>query len=449
MLFRKGPYTSRHGVFGKGQAPRVLPSIRAQAAATQTADSKPVLQLYKASIDFRAIKDNLPAVEHNTRIRNSKADPRRVVQLYDQFVQLKLETDSLRAERNTNSSQMKGKLEKEQRDKLIHRGQQLKEQLAELEAKLVQVGHAPSFPESSPPKDHVVLAEALDLVDFDAAAEVSGQKFYYLRNAGALLELALVNWAISRVVARGFTPIMTPDLVKETVLEKCGFQPRGEGTQVYSVEDSPLCLTGTAEVPLGGLYMDKVLREAELPIRMVAYGHCFRTEAGAAGAAGKGLYRVHQFSKVEMFVLSTPEQSNALHEELRTIETELFAELGLHFKATFRKYDIEAWMPGLNRYGEISSTSNCTDYQSRRLNIRYRPSVASKADASDKASAAVKLQQGRTEFVHTLNGTACAVPRMIVAILENYQQPDGSVVVPEVLRPFMGGLELIVPPTKL
>ncbi|GFH10548.1 AA_TRNA_LIGASE_II domain-containing protein, partial [Haematococcus lacustris] len=127
---------------------------------------------------------------------------------------------------------------------------------------------------------------------------VSGQKFYYLRNAGALLELALVNWAMSRVVARGFTPIMTPDLVKETVLEKCGFQPRGEGTQVYSVEDSPLCLTGTAEVPLGGLYMDKVLREAELPIRMVAYGHCFRTEAGAAGAAGKGLYRVHQFSKV-------------------------------------------------------------------------------------------------------------------------------------------------------
>ncbi|KAL6758122.1 Seryl-tRNA synthetase [Haematococcus lacustris] len=388
---------------------------------------------------------------------------------------------------------MKGKLEKEQRDKLIHRGQQLKEQLAELEAKLVQVewamqyeaqripnlthpdvplggeecaavlatvGHAPSFSESNPPKDHVMLAEALDLVDFDAAAEVSGQKFYYLRNAGALLELALVNWAMSRVVARGFTPIMTPDLVKETVLEKCGFQPRGEGTQVYSVEDSPLCLTGTAEVPLGGLYMDKVLREAELPIRMVAYGHCFRTEAGAAGAAGKGLYRVHQFSKVEMFVLSTPEQSNALHEELRTIETELFAELGLHFKVldmpthdlgapAFRKYDIEAWMPGLNRYGEISSTSNCTDYQSRRLNIRYRPSAASKADASDKGSTAVKLQQGRTEFVHTLNGTACAVPRMIVAILENYQQPDGSVVVPEVLRPFMGGLELIVPPTKL
>ena len=239
---------------------------------------------------------------------------------------------------------------------------------------------------------------------------------------------------------------MTPDLVKASVLEKCGFQPRGTNTQVYSINDSPLCLTGTAEVPLGGVYMDKILNESELPIKMAAFGHCFRTEAGASGAAGKGLYRVHQFSKVEMFVLSTPEQSDAIHQELIDFETELFTDLGLHFKVldmpsgdlgapAYRKFDVEAWMPGLKRYGEISSASNCTDYQSRRLNIRYRPTASGGAGGKGQGKA--------TEFVHTLNATACAVPRMIVAILENFQQADGSVVIPDVLRPFMGGMALI------
>jgi len=472
---------------------------------------------FKAAIDFKAIKADLEGVEKNCKLRNSRANPRRAVELYDEYVRLKLEADTLRADRNSNSSRMKGKLEKEERDKLIAAGQQLKEALSAAEEQVALVEQAmqvegqripnsthPSVPlggeenatllacigeqrvfEGFQPADHVKLAEPLQMVDFDAAAEVTGQKFYYLRNAGALLELALVSWAMARVGAKGYTPFTTPDIVKASVLEKCGFQPRGTNTQVYSIEDSPLCLTGTAEVPLAGLYMDKVLQESELPIRMAAFGHCFRTEAGAAGAAGKGLFRVHQFSKVEMFILCTPSQSDALHEELRAIGQEMYTDLGLHFKvldmpsedlgaSAHRKFDMEAWMPGLNRYGEISSASNCTDYQARRLNIRYKPqppkapegattsqgSTDAPAQSEEGASQGKKQKGGkkaagggsagaRTEFVHTLNSTACAVPRIIVAILENFQQADGSVIVPEQLRPFLGGMEVIRPPQSL
>ena len=218
---------------------------------------------------------------------------------------------------------------------------------------------------------------------------------------------------------------------------------------MYSVENSDLCLAGTAEIPLGGYFMDQILQEDQLPVRVAAFGHCFRTEAGAAGAAGKGLYRVHQFSKVEMFVLGTPDQSEALHQELLDIEVELFAELGLHFKVldmasadlgapAYRKFDVEAWMPGLERYGEISSASNCTDYQSRRLNIRYKPTPK-------PAEGGKKPKKQKNVFVHTLNGTACAVSRMLVAILESHQEEDGSISIPEALWPYTGGLEKISP----
>lgn len=383
----------------------------------------------------------------------------------------------MRASRNENSAAMKKKLESEERQALIDKGKLLKEQLDGLEAELaateaklqhegkrlpnmthpnVPVGEedaATVLKEINSPrsfdfeiKDHVALGEALDILDFDTGASVSGTKFYYLRREAALLELALTNYAMQKVAQKGFMPMITPDLVRDSVIEKCGFQPRSDNTQIYSVRDSPLCLTGTAEIPLGGVYMDKIVSEAELPVKMAAFGRCFRTEAGAAGAAGRGLYRVHQFSKVEMFVLCTPEQSEALHQELIDIEIEMFTELGLHFKVldmptcdlgapAYRKFDIEAWLPGLSRYGEISSASNCTDYQSRRLNIRYRPESKEEADKKKK-----KIP---TRFVHTLNATACAVPRMIVAILENYQQEDGSVVIPEVLRPYMMGLDVI------
>jgi seryl-tRNA synthetase len=285
------------------------------------------------------------------------------------------------------------------------------------------------------PKDHVTLCEALDLADFEAGTKVAGQKFYFLKNEGALLEMALVHYAMQTVRKRGYTPLITPDLAREDVLCGIGFQPRGPETQIYSVAGTDLCLIATAEITLGGMHRDQIFDEAELPRRYVGLSHCFRTEAGAAGRDTRGLYRVHQFTKVEMFVFCTPEQSEAIHLEIKEIEEEIFKGLGLAFHVidtatgdlggpAYRKYDLEAWMPGRGEkgeYGEVTSTSNCTDYQARRLGVRYKG----------------KNFKG-TRFVHTLNGTAVACTRAIVAILENNQQADGSVVIPEVLRPWVG-----------
>jgi seryl-tRNA synthetase len=437
---------------------------------------------YRAFIDFKFVRDNVDLVKKNCSDRFVNANPEEVVRLYDEFVRLSQEADAVRAARNENSSAMKRKLEDEERQMLIAKGKELKEQLDEIDVRLnavevalqVEGKRLPNLTHPDVPrggeehagivkeigaqrdfgfevKDHVSLGEALGVLDFDSGSVVSGTKFYYLRKEAAMLELALVNYAMQKIYQKGFEPMITPDVVRGSVLEKCGFQPRGEGTQVYSIADSHLCLTGTAEIPLGGVFMDSILAEKELPIKVAAFGRCFRTEAGAAGTAGKGLYRVHQFSKVEMFVVCTPEQSEQIHKELMDIEVEMFEELGLHFKVldmpsgdlgapAYRKFDIEAWMPGLERYGEISSASNCTDYQSRRLNIRYRPE-AGDADTDSKK----KKKKVPTEFVHTLNATACAVPRMIVAILENFQQEDGSIEIPQVLRPYMLGIDRIGP----
>jgi seryl-tRNA synthetase len=296
------------------------------------------------------------------------------------------------------------------------------------------------------PKDHVTLAEALDLVDFEAGAAVTGQKFYFLKNEAVLLELALVQFAMHKLVARGYIPVITPDLARVEVLEGIGFMPRDpnpETRQVYTVADTDLCLIATAEITLGGMLRDKILEEPKLPQKYVGLSHCFRTEAGAPGRDTKGLYRVHQFTKVEMFAFCTPEQSEALHQEILAIEEEIFQGLGLAYHVldtctgdlggpAYRKYDLEAWMPCRGEidpttrlpkgdYGEVTSTSNCTDFQARRLGIRYK-----------------SAGQKGTRFVHTLNGTAVAVTRALVAILENYQQADGSVVIPEVLRPWVG-----------
>ena len=476
---------------------RAVASSSPSAAAATTVDAPSAAEpstsyqeddtpAFRANIDFKFVRDNLDAVARNCVARQAtSANPAEVCRLYEEYLRLTQETDRIRALRNENSSAMKKKLEAEERQALIDRGKALKDELEGLEAALAaadnalqregqkipnlthpdvpvggeevavlleEVGSKPQF--NFEARDHLAVGEALDVIDFETGAIVSGTKFYYLRREAALLELALINWSMHKAAKRGFIPMTTPDLVRESVFEKCGFQPRADNTQIYGVRDSGLCLTGTAEIPLGGVHMDKILSEGELPIKMAAFGHCFRTEAGAAGAAGRGLYRVHQFSKVEMFVLCTPEQSNALHDELLEMEVEMFRELGLHFKVldmptadlgapAYRKYDIEAWMPGLQRYGEISSASNCTDYQSRRLNIRYRPAESGKDAAAAAAAGNGKVKKTPTQFVHTLNATACAVPRMIVAILENFQQEDGSVVVPEVLRPYMMGIEII------
>jgi seryl-tRNA synthetase len=286
------------------------------------------------------------------------------------------------------------------------------------------------------PKDHVELGKALDLIDFEAAGKVSGHGFYFLKNDAVLLDLALQRFALERLVGRGFVPVITPDLARHQILEGIGFNPRGPETQVYSVENSDLCLIGTAEITLGGLHADEIIDEARLPLRYVGLSHCFRTEAGAAGRASKGLYRVHQFTKVEMFAFTTPETSDAMHQEMLAIEEEIFTELGIPYRVldicsgdlggpAYRKFDVEAWMPGRGasgEYGEVTSTSDCTDYQARRLGVRYRPTG----------------QKG-TRFVHTLNGTAIALSRALIVVLENYQRTDGRIDVPPILAPYLGG----------
>ncbi len=285
------------------------------------------------------------------------------------------------------------------------------------------------------PLDHVELGEKLALFDFEGGAKVAGHGFYFLKNDAVLLELALERYALDVLMAEGFTPTMTPDLARNEILHGTGYIPRGPETQIYSIADSDLSLIATAEITLGGLLAEEVLEAEQLPIKVCGISHCFRTEAGAGGRASRGLYRVHQFSKVEMFAFTLPGESDAMLEYFRDLECRIFDGLGVAYRVVdtatgdlggpaYRKYDLEAWMPGRGQqgeYGEVTSTSNCTDYQSRRLQIRYRN----------------KGEKG-TSLVHTLNGTAIAISRAIIAVLENYQQADGSIVVPEVLRQWMG-----------
>ncbi|HEY2882879.1 MAG TPA: serine--tRNA ligase, partial [Pirellulales bacterium] len=291
------------------------------------------------------------------------------------------------------------------------------------------------------PQDHVAIAEKLNMVDFEGGAKVAGHGFYFLKNDAVLLELALQQYTIEKLIREGFTPTITPDVARNEILQGIGFIPRGPETQIYSVDGTDLSLVATAEITLGGLLSDTILEAEQLPIKMCGISHCYRTEAGAHGKASRGLYRVHQFTKVEMFAFTLPEQSEETLEYFCRLECEIFDGLGIPYRVidtpsgdlggpAYRKYDLEAWMPGrgeAGEYGEVTSTSNCTDYQARRLGIRYKH----------------KGEKG-THFAHTLNGTAVAISRGIIAVLENYQQPDGSVIVPEVLRKWMGK-DCIVP----
>src|ERR687893_1559327 len=280
-------------------------------------------------------------------------------------------------------------------------------------------------------KDHVELGDSLSIIDFDAGTKVAGGKFYFLRGDAVLLELGLVRYAMDILVERGYQPTITPDLARDEMLVGTGFIPRGPETQIYSVEDSDLSLIATAEITLAGTFADEILDERDLPLRYAGLSHCFRTEAGSHGRASRGLYRVHQFTKVEMFAFTTPEQSEAMHKEMLEIEERIFQGLGLPYRvvdictgdlggAAYRKYDLEAWIPGRSAFGEVTSTSNTTDYQARRLAIRYRK------------------EGGRPQLLHTLNGTALALSRALIALLEINQQQDGSVVLPKVLIPYVG-----------
>jgi seryl-tRNA synthetase len=416
-------------------------------------------------LDYRFIVDNIDAVKKNIADRYMKADAEEAARLFGRRTELVTSLQKLQQSRNTNAAAMKGKLEPTERQRLVDEGKKLKEDISAAESELAGIETAletearripnmahPDAPRgkedkdnlevkqsgkptqfSFEPADHVKLGQDLDIIDFDSATKVSGTKFYYLKNQGVFLELGLVRYALDILQNRGFTPFITPDVAREEILTGIGFNPRGEESNVYTLEGEDTCLVGTAEITLGGYYSNTVLAKDKLPLRMAGLSHCFRREAGAAGQFSKGLYRVHQFTKLEMFVYCLPEESDRFHEELRTIEEEIFNGLEIPFRVVdtctgdlgapaYRKWDLEAWMPGRNggEWGEVTSTSNCTDYQARRLNIKY------------------KDDDGKNKFVHMLNGTAIAVSRAIIAILENFQQQDGSVIIPKALIPYCG-----------
>ena len=422
-------------------------------------------------LDYKFIAENLQAVAANIADRFMKADAEAVARLYAKRTELATGLQSLQQKRNANADAMKGKMEQDARNALIEEGKKLKEEIASAESGLEAVekelltearkipnmahpdapvgkedkdnlevkksGQIPKF--DFEPADHVKLGQDLDIIDFDAGTKVSGTKFYYLKNEGVYLELGLIRYALDILQKKGFTPFITPDVAREEILEGIGFNPRGAESNVYTLEGEDTCLVGTAEITLGGYYSDTILQREKLPLRMAGLSHCFRREAGAAGQFSKGLYRVHQFTKLEMFVYCLPEESDRFHEELRAIEEEIFEGLNIPFRVVdtctgdlgapaYRKWDLEAWMPGRNgaggkdcgEWGEVTSTSNCTDYQARRLNIRFKDT------------------DGKNKFVHMLNGTAIAISRAIIAILENNQQADGTVRMPRALVPYVG-----------
>ena len=417
-------------------------------------------------LDLRFIREHAAEVKLNVNRRQVKIDIDELLRLEHERLVLLQATEELRRERNLIAEQMK-KAATAVRPALIEQGKALKEVLGKQEVTLIvregavkvlalQVPNMthPDAPDGASDEDnkelevigtvptlafkpltHVELAAKHDLIDFERGAKVAGAKFYFLKKQLAILEQALIFWTLQQMTAEGYTPMITPDLAKDAVLLGTGYNPRGPETQIYSVEGSDLSLIGTAEISLGGYHQDEIIDEDKLPLKYVGVSHCFRTEAGAYGRESYGLYRVHQFSKVELFLFCTPEQSNALHEELRRLEQMLFSKLGWVFRVVdictgdlggpaYRKYDLEAWMWGRNEgrggWGEVTSASNCTDYQARRLNVKIR------------------RHDGSLEYAHTLNGTGIAIPRALIAILEQYQQADGSIAVPEVLQALCG-----------
>ncbi|MEO2013878.1 MAG: serine--tRNA ligase [Fuerstiella sp.] len=418
-------------------------------------------------LDLQFICDNRDEVEQNCKARGVAVDLDAVIRLRDERNKLIVAGDEMRRQQKETSSKIP-KASADERPALIDHGKQLRTQISDTEARQKEVEanlreHQAPIPNMThpdvpvggeddasevhisgqirdfgfTPRDHVDIAAKLDLIDFEAGSRVAGHGFYYLKNDAVMLEMALVQFALTKLRAEGFTLFSTPDLARDSVLEGIGFNPRGDETQIYSVAGTDLSLVATAEITLGGAMQDQTLDIADLPLKCAGLSHCFRTEAGAHGRKTRGIYRVHQFTKVEMFAFTAPdsEQSDAMHQEIVRIEEEIFQALGLPYRLidtatgdlggpAFRKYDLEAWMPGRGdggSYGEVTSASNCTDYQARRLNIRCKTP-----------------EKKGTQFVHTLNGTAISCARAIIAILENYQQEDGSVVVPEVLRPWVG-----------
>lgn len=415
-------------------------------------------------LDLRFIRENLDRVRENCERRHVRIDLDRLVELDETRRQLIADQQQVREQRNQLAAEMKGRKPsddersrgkelKDSDNRLEDELKQFAEQIEALQTLIPNMTH-PDVPVGATdeenaelrvngeparfefePLDHLELGEKHDLIDFESAARVTGQKWYYLKNELVLVEQALIRYALELLRARGFTLFQTPDLARAEIADGLGFNPRGEETNIYSIENEDLVLVGTAEITLGGLHRGEILDAEKLPLYYCGLSHCFRTEAGAAGRASKGLYRVHQFTKVEMFSFCQPDDSEKIHEEFVQIEEEIFEGLEIPFRVVdvctgdlggpaYRKYDLEAWMPGRGdegSWGEITSTSNCTDYQARRLGIRYR-------DPSTK----------KPRFVHMLNGTAISCARALVALMEIHQQADGSIRIPDKLTPFTG-----------
>ena len=409
-------------------------------------------------LDINFIRNNKELVEHSIKekmYKNVNLDE--ILALDDQRKALLQQVEALRKERNDNTAKMKnGKPS----DELIAKGKEIKEKLSTLEADLsdfekelntklktvpnVIFDDVPLGDESASVEvkkwgeckttgvDHLDYAVSRDWVDFERGAKVAGAKFYYVKGGLALLENALIQFGIKKIVEHGFTLMDVPDLVNSRVLEGTGFAPRSsEQSDEYYIEGEDLALIATAEMPITGYHMDEIIDEEKLPLFYAGFSACFRKEAGAYGKHTRGLFRVHQFNKLEMYSFCTPEQSKEIHEKLRAIEEEIWQEIGIPYHViniaagdlgapAAKKYDIEYWSPVDQKYREITSCSNCTDFQARGLNIR------------------VRRKDGTVEVLHTLNGTAISLARTMVAVLENFAEEGGKLRVPEVLQPYLG-----------
>ncbi len=420
-------------------------------------------------LDIKYIVNNASRFSASAQHRNVVDCVPKLVELYTKNLTVQQELERLRQERTSLAKEIAHKKD-EERVRLVERGTELKQLVAErstqlegLQAEIQELAlqvpntHHPDAPigkeekdnlviktHGTPrqfsfrPQDHIQLCDELEIVDFTHATKVSGSKFYYLKNEAVLLELALVRFGMDMLRERGFTLFQTPDIARTSIVQSIGFNPRGNESNIYNIEDEGKSLIGTAEITLGGYYADSIVSPELLPIKMAGLSHCFRRESGAAGQYSKGLYRVHQFTKLEMFTFCHPDESESMLNELLAIEEALYQKLEIPYRIVdtctgdlgapaYRKFDIEAWMPGRGErgdYGEVTSASNCTDYQSRRLGIRTQ----------------IEDAQGKKQriFPHTLNGTALAIPRTLVAIVENFQNKDGSVRIPDALVPYCG-----------
>lgn len=414
-------------------------------------------------IDINVVRDNPELVQKKAEQKGYEVDVAGLLALDEKRRQLTTKADELRAQRNAHTAELKkaGKPTPEQ----IEQGKQIKQQIAELEAELGEVESkfkrelkalpnpaADDVPlgdedqsvevakfgdQAKGAQDHLDFALARDWVDFERGAKVAGAKFYYLKNELVLLEQALIQFGINFLTGKGFTVMTVPHMTSKRIAEGAGFAPKSSAeSNEYFIEDEDMMLIGTAEIPLTGYHADEIIDEDKLPLMYAGLSPCYRSEAGAAGKHTRGLFRVHQFNKLEMYAFTLPEKSWEMHEKLRGLEEEIWQALKIPYHIiniasgdlgapAAKKYDLEYWSPVDGVYRELTSCSNCTDFQARSLNIR------------------VRRKDGKVEVLHTLNGTAISLARSLIAVIENYQTIDGKLKIPEVLRPYMGGKQEI------